>query len=200
HPSRSTPSTSAASRCSAEAGWGPESRDGWCGRPARFAPLPSPGARPAEDRVLGQLALEARGWSVARVEGRGQRQLQQLGADAHHLTAEIGLGHLASDAPGEDGVAHKRMVRDHVANASWRVAWRVQGGELELAELELVTIDQVAVRRSQELLGVGGMDGGLAAGEVLEVVFACHMAGVAVGGQYPADGHAVQLLGDLVGG
>src|SRR5207237_494517 len=94
---------------------------------------------------------------------RMMRSRQRHGA----LKGVLGLVHLASDAPGEDGGAHKRMVRDHVANASWRVAWSVQGGELELAELELVTIDQVAVRRAQELLGVGGMDGGLAAGEVL---------------------------------
>ena len=137
---------------------------------------------------------------MAWVEGRRERQLQQLGSDAHHLTSEVRLRHLPADATGEDGVAHERVVRDHVANASWRVAGRVERGELELAELELVTIQQVAVGRAQELLGVGAMNRGLAAGDVLEVVFACHMAWVAVGGDDPADGHAVQLFGDLVCG
>src|SRR2546430_2462834 len=134
---------SAGSRCSAAAGWGPESPYGWCDPDTRFARLPSPGARSAKDRVLGELALEARGRSVAWVEGRRERQLQQLGSDAHHLTSEVRLRHLPADATGEDGVAHECVVRDHVANASWRVAGRVERGEPELGEVERGTIQPV---------------------------------------------------------
>src|SRR5207253_4987041 len=113
-------------RCSAEAGWGHESPDGWCDRHARFGLLPSPCARSTKDRVLGELALEARGRSVTWVEGCRERQLQQLGSDAHHLTSDVRLRHLAPDTTGQDGVAHERVVRDHVADASRRVAWRVE--------------------------------------------------------------------------
>src|SRR5439155_27307772 len=116
------------------------------------------------------------------------------------LPSEIRPWELWADATGEHRVHQERVVRDDGANASWRVAGRVERGELELAELELVTIQQVAVGRAQELLGVGAMNRGLAAGDVLEVVLACHMAGVAVGGDDPAYGHAVQLFGDLVCG
>ena len=72
-------------------------------------------------------------------------------------------------------------------------------GELELAELELVAVDQVVVRRAQELLGVGRVEGGLAAGQLLEVVLAADVARVAVGGEDVAHRQALDLVGDLLG-
>ena len=57
------------------------------------------------------------------------------------------------------------MVRDHEADAARRVPWGVQDLDLELAEVELVAVDEVAVRRAEELLRVGGVDPGLPAGD-----------------------------------
>ncbi len=102
---------------------------------------------------------------MARIECCGRRQSQQLGLDADHLPPEVRLWHLTADAAGQDRVADERVVRDHEADAARRVPWGVQDLDLELAEVELVAVDQVAVRRAQELLGVGGVDPGLASGD-----------------------------------
>jgi len=53
----------------------------------------------------------------------------------------------------------------------------VQDLELELPELELVAVQQVAVRGAQELFGVGGVDAGLAAGRRFDVVLAATWPG-----------------------
>src|SRR2546421_10753722 len=95
---------SAASRCSAAAGWGPESPDGWCDPHTRFARLPSPGARSAKDRVLAELALQARGRTVAWGAGRREEQLQRLGSEAQHRTAGARVPPLPADATVWDGV------------------------------------------------------------------------------------------------
>ena len=76
---------------------------------------------------------------------------------------------------------------------------RVEDRQLELAELELVAVDEVLVRRAKELLGVGRVEGGLAAGQLLQVVLAADVARVAVGGEDVAHGQALELLGDLLG-
>ena len=158
-------------------------------RPSTYSPalflrgvrrLIGSGPDTSEDRALSQLALQARGGPVPGVEGGGQRQPQELGPDAHHLAAEIGLRRLLANPAREDRVADERVVGDHEANTSRRVARRVKDGELELAELELVAVEQVAVGRAQELLGVGRVKRGLAAGQLLEVVLAGDVTRVAV--------------------
>ena len=53
---------------------------------------------------------------------------------------------------------------------------------------------------AEELLGVEGVDAGLAAGGLLDVVFAADVAGVAVGGKDVLDRHARRLLHDLLRG
>src|SRR5439155_1071772 len=81
----------------------------WCDQDPDEPDQPQLGSRTRapEDWVLGQLALQARGGAVAGVEGGGRRQPQKLGADAHHLPAEVGLGHLPPDAAGKDrGAGH----------------------------------------------------------------------------------------------
>jgi len=74
----------------------------------------------------------------------------------------------------------------------------VQHGELELPELQLIPIDQVAVGRAEELLCIGRVKCRLAADQLLEVVLAGHVSRVAVGGQDVADLEAFQLFGDLL--
>src|SRR5207248_7526213 len=158
----------------------------------------SPDAGAPEDRVLLELALEARRRPVAGIQrGRG-RQAKEPGADAHHLPAQVGLRHLAADAAGQDRVAHKRMIGDQEADAPGSMAGRVQHLDLELAELELVAVEEVAVGRAQELLGVGRMNAGLSAGCRLHVVFAGHVAGVSMGGKDVLDREAGGLLDDLL--
>src|SRR2546428_2879396 len=141
-------------RFSRTAGCRPNRAAGWSGRPES---LSRSGAGPTKDGVLRQLALEARGRSVAGIERGGEGEPQQARADAHHLAAKVRLRHLATDAAGQDRVADKRVVRDHQANAARRVAGRVNDRHLELAEIELVFVDEVAVGRAQELLGVSRM-------------------------------------------
>src|SRR5439155_1190925 len=70
--------------------------------------------------------------------------------------------------------------------------------DLELAEVELVAVQEIAVSRAEELLGVGGVDPGLAPRDRLEVVLAADMARVAVRGQDVFDREALCLLGDLL--
>src|SRR5579859_7604932 len=160
--------------------------------------LPSSCPRSAKDRILRQLAFQARRRAMPGIQRRGERQLQQLGADAHHLAAQVRLRRLLADAAGEDRVADEGMVGDDVADAARRVAWRVHDRDLELAELELVAVEEVTVGGPKELLGVQGVQRGLPAGQLLHLVLAGDVAGVAVGGDDPAHGHAPELLGDLV--
>ena len=136
---------------------------------------------------------------MARVEGGGRRQAQQLGADAHHLPAQVGLRCLPADPSRQDGVADERVVGDDEANAARRVARGVQDLELELAEVQLIAVEQVVVGGPQELLGVGGVDAGLAAGDLFDVVFAADVAGVAVGRQDVPDRQPRCHLDDLLG-
>src|SRR5439155_4194468 len=176
---RSRPFICAGCPSTRTAGCLPGRPGGWSGRPES---LSRSGAGPAKDGVLRQLSLEARGRAVARIERCRKWEPQQARADAHNLAAKVRLGHLAADAAGQDRVADKRVVRDHQANAARRVAGRVDDRHLELAEIELVFVDEVAVGRAQELLGVSRMDGGLATHESLQVVLAADVARVAVGG------------------
>src|SRR6266446_6431907 len=156
------------------------------------------GRRSPEDRVLSELALEAGRRSVAGVEGCRWRQAQQLGADAHHLAAQVGLGRLLTDSARKDRVAHERVVRDDVADAARRMTWCVHDCELELAELDLIAIEQVAIGRPEELFGVGRMNRGLAAGQVLEVILAGDVTRMAVGGEDVLDCEAGGLLSELL--
>src|SRR5439155_445629 len=138
----------------------------WCDQDPDEPDQPQLGSRTRapEDGVLGQLALQARGGAVAGVEGGGRRQPQKLGADAHHLPAEVGLGHLPPDAAGKDRVADECMVGDDEAHAPRRMARCVHDLDLELAKPELIAVDQIPVRGAQELFGVGRVDAGLAGG------------------------------------
>src|SRR5258706_15814167 len=106
--------------------------------------------------------------------------------------------HLATDATGQDRVAYEGVVRDDQANAARRVPGGVDDRHLEVAELELVAVDEITVGRAQELFGVSRVDCGLTAHQGLQVVLAADMARMAMGGHDPADRRAGQLLGDLL--
>ena len=136
---------------------------------------------------------------MARVEGGRRRQSQQPGADAHHLPAKVGLRSLAADPAGQYGVADESVVGHHEANAARRVPGRVQHSDLELAEVQLITVEQVAVGGPQELLGVGGVDAGQPAGGFLDVVFAADMTGMSMRREDVLDRQARGLFDDLLG-
>src|SRR3989442_14715946 len=107
---------------------------------------------------------------MSRIERRRQRQLEQLGSDAHHLPAEVGLRGLLADAARKDRVADEGVVGDDETNAAGRMAGRMQNRELELPELELVAIRQVAVGGAQELLGIGGVQRWFRASKLLQLM------------------------------
>src|SRR3989475_11907029 len=94
---------------------------------------------------------------MSRIKRCRQRQLEQLGSDAHHLSADVGLRGLLADAARKDRVADEGVVGDDEANAAGRMARRMQNRELELPKLKLVAIRQVAVSGAKELLGIGGV-------------------------------------------
>ena len=92
---------------------------------------------------------------MSRVQRCRQGEADQLGADAHHLTSQIRLRRLLSDAASQQRVADECMIGHQEANAARSVARRVYNGELELPKLEFVTVQQVTVGRAEELLRVG---------------------------------------------
>ncbi len=80
------------------------------------------------------------------------------------------------------------------------MAGRVHDLDLELSEIQLVAIDQVAVGGAQELLGVGRVDAGLAARDCFYVVLARDVSWVPVRGEDVLDGQAGGLLCDALRG
>src|SRR3989442_8284402 len=120
---------------------------------------------------------------MSRIERRRQRQLEQLGSDAHHLPAEVGLRGVLADAARKDRVADEGVVGDDEANAAGRMARGMQNREVELPKLELVAIRQVAVSGAKELLAIGGVQRCFPAGQLLQLILPRDVARVAVRGE-----------------